>query len=66
MEINLNEKRKKGRPKKNLQIIKTDVANANATIETVNTNPIVGQEDEKKKRGLRRLDHTLRLRPIAV
>ena len=51
MEINLNEKRKKGRPKKNLQIIKTDVANANATIETVNTNPIVGQEDEKKKRG---------------
>ena len=51
MEINLNEKRKKGRPKKNLQIIKTDVANANATIGTVNTNPIVGQEDEKKKRG---------------
>jgi hypothetical protein len=49
MEINLNEKRKKGRPKKNLQIIKTDVANA--TIETVNTNQIVGQEDEKKKRG---------------
>ena len=42
MEINLNEKRKKGRPKKNLQIIKTDVAN---------TNQIVGQEDEKKKRG---------------
>ena len=49
MEINLNEKRKKGRPKKNLQIIKTDVANT--TVETVSTNPIVGQEDEKKKRG---------------
>lgn len=51
MEINLNEKRKKGRPKKNLQIIKTEVANANTSIDTVNTNPTVGQEDEKKKRG---------------
>lgn len=51
MEINLNEKRKKGRPKKNLQIIKTEIVNANTSIDTVNTNPTVGQEDEKKKRG---------------
>lgn len=52
MEINLNEKRKKGRPKKNLQIIKTDFDNVNTTVETVNTTTQnTGQEDEKKKRG---------------
>lgn len=47
IEINLNEKRKKGRPKKNLQITLND---SNYKLST-DINTIPEKEDEKKKRG---------------
>lgn len=58
IEINLNEKRKKGRPKKNLQIIlnesnytlSSDITNMD-NIMNANNNNITQEKDEKKRRG---------------
>ena len=47
IEINLNEKRKKGRPKKNLQITLND---ASYTLQS-QVSVVPEKDDEKKKRG---------------